>query len=57
MYELTGKNCKNNKLYRDKVQKYLHNRLTGSKNSFVRISLLTGKLSVKDICGLDNNVQ
>ena len=56
VFEITGKNCKNNKLYREKIHKYLHNRLTGTKNSFIRIALFNGKLSVKDLCVLSHNV-
>ena len=56
VYVITGNNCINNKIYREKI-KNLHNRLIGSKNNFVIEALKTERLTVQDFCELRCNVR
>ena len=55
IYELNGKNC-NNKAYREKIHKLIHNRLSGNRNAYIRTALKLGKIAVKEFCNFNDKV-
>ncbi len=56
MFEICGKNVKNQKLYREKIFKYIIRRITGDKHEFVRAALKSGDLLTRDFCRLSVKV-
>ena len=53
---MTGRTLKNQKLYKDKIYKYIINLISGKRQSLVRTALKSGRLTVKQFCSLSDQV-